>query len=281
MRKLINTRTYISSIFELMKEWNFPQNIGIDPTKFEVTSKEEVSWICSKGHIWRESIFNRFTGGVCPACNEHKLLPGINDLATMRPNLVREWDYEKNGELKPENFQGCSNTKVSWICDKGHKWDAVISNRFYGTKCPYCTGKKILIGFNDLETLYPNLAEEWDYKRNGTLKPKNVTANSNKKVNWICKNGHRWNTAIYARTRGNGCPFCAGHKAITGINDLKTKNPKLALQWNYELNGDLLPENIAYQSHKTVYWTCENVMSGKVQLLQEIKEMDVLYVLVS
>lgn len=30
-----------------------------------------------------------------------KLQVGINDLATVNPELAKDWDYEKNGDLKP------------------------------------------------------------------------------------------------------------------------------------------------------------------------------------
>ena len=37
------------------------------------------------------------------------------------PALAAEWDYEKNGDLRPEDFTGGSNRKVWWRCEKGHK----------------------------------------------------------------------------------------------------------------------------------------------------------------
>lgn len=86
MKKLKNNKTYISNIIRLMMEWNFSENLGKDPTKYEVTSNESVSWVCVKGHVWMDTIKNRYAGGVCPGCNnERKLISGVNDLATMRP----------------------------------------------------------------------------------------------------------------------------------------------------------------------------------------------------
>lgn len=40
-------------------------------------------------------------------------------------------------------------------------------------------------GFNDLETLLPEIAEKWDYERNVSRKPCDVTVGSSKKVYWI------------------------------------------------------------------------------------------------
>lgn len=40
----------------------------------------------------------------------------------------------------------------------------------------------IIAGFNDLETLTPWIAENWDYERNHGLKPSEVMPYSNRKV---------------------------------------------------------------------------------------------------
>ena len=43
-----------------------------------------------------DTIKNRYAGGVCPGCNnERKLISGVNDLATKRPQLVKEWNLFK------------------------------------------------------------------------------------------------------------------------------------------------------------------------------------------
>ena len=56
------------------------------------------------------------------------------------------------------------------------------------------------------------MAKEWDYEKNVNLKPENFTANSGKKVWWKCRKGHEWQTFIYSRNNGRGCPFCSGQK---------------------------------------------------------------------
>ena len=71
---------------------------------------------------------------------------------------------------------------------------------------------KLVKGVNDLETLNPTLAEEWNYEKNGTLTPDQVTAGSNKKVWWKCKFGHEWEAIVGSRSKGHGCPFCSGRR---------------------------------------------------------------------
>ena len=78
------------------------------------------------------------------------------------------------------------------------------------SNCPYCSSKKILVGYNDLATINPDIANEWNYEKNGQLFPQMVTISSNKKVWWKCAKGHEWKTAVSHRTSGTRCPYCFG-----------------------------------------------------------------------
>jgi len=105
-----------------------------------------------------------------------------------------------------------SNKKAWWKCKKGHEWQATINSRNNGIGCPYCAGKKVLPGYNDLATTNPELALEWHPNRNESLSPTMVTSGSHKKVWWKCNKGHEWQATIDKRNRGNRCPVCAKEK---------------------------------------------------------------------
>ena len=124
------------------------------------------------------------------------------------PEIAKEWNYERNGNLKPEHFAANSNKKVWWKCSKGHEWQAIIASRNNWHGCPYCSGQKVLKGYNDLQTVNPALANEWNYEKNNGLTPEDVMPNSRKKVWWKCNQGHEWQTKIANRNNGNGCPEC-------------------------------------------------------------------------
>lgn len=93
----------------------------------------------------------------------------------------------------------------------GHEWESITSHRTHGSGCPTCSGKKILIGFNDLATTNPDIAALWHPTSNGDLKPSSITAGSQKKVWWQCSKGHDWQTVTTSLTRGSGCPECASY----------------------------------------------------------------------
>ena len=132
-----------------------------------------------------------------------------NSLMLSNPELTKEWDYIKNGNLRPEYVATNSGKKIWWKCSKGHEWQATIDSRNNGRGCPYCSGNKVLTGYNDLQTLNPVLAKEWNYEKNNTLTPLDVMPNSGKKVWWKCSNGHEWQATINHRNNGRGCPICA------------------------------------------------------------------------
>ena len=112
-------------------------------------------------------------------------------------------------------FAVSSNKTVNWTCPKcKNNYPMKIGNRsILGQNCPYCAGKKIKVGFNDLGTTHPEIAAQWDYDKNGDITPQDVTAGSSTKYWWKCPKGHSWNATIQSRTRPNrpgGCPSCAG-----------------------------------------------------------------------
>lgn len=213
-------------------------------------------WLGSCGHEWEAAISSRTRGIGCPYCSNYRALPGYNDLATTEPKLAQEWNYEKNGDLKPSDITSGSHKKVWWKCAKGHEWEESVKDRSSRNECPYCSNKRALPGYNDLLTINPEIAKEWNYDRNGELMPDQVLPGTEKKVWWKCSRGHEWAASVYNRNKGAGCPYCSNFKVLVGFNDLATTNPKLAAEWDYAKNGGLKPTDVTAGSHKSVWWKC-------------------------
>ena len=192
----------------LALEWHPTKNGELSPTKVSHGSHRRVWWICSEGHEWKMEIAKRSNGYGCPYCSGQMVLQGYNDLKTTHPNLALEWHPTKNGELSPTMVSRGSTRKVWWKCSEGHEWQATIGSRSQGSGCPYCSGNKVLLGFNDLATINPDLAAEWNTTRNGMILPTQVTLKSGKTVWWLCKYGHEWQAKISNRVNGRKCPYC-------------------------------------------------------------------------
>lgn len=191
-------------------------------------------------------------------CTLKKLFSGANDWTSRYPTTAMQWDTGKNG-CAPEEACSGSLRRYWWRCKKGHSWQALIKNQIdtWSVSCPYCTGQCVLTGDNDLQTLRPDLAAEWDTAKNFPLRPNVVTPESSLPVFWRCKLVHSYLAEISRRMeKGSGCPYCAGKKALPGYNDLKTMCPEVAAEWHPTLNGDLRPKNILYNSARKAWWHC-------------------------
>ncbi|MBQ2118039.1 MAG: zinc-ribbon domain-containing protein [Clostridia bacterium] len=111
---------------------------------------------------------------------------------------------------------------------------------------------------NSIAKKRPNLIEEWNCAKNGDLRPEAISYGSQKKVWWICKHGHEWQSGPWSRYCGSGCPYCAGRLPISGETDLVTLYPDLVKEWHPTKNAPLTPEQITKGSHKKVWWKCAN-----------------------
>ena len=239
---------------KLIEKWHPTKNGNLKPSDFSFGSNTVVWWICDKGHEWQWPINLMRNEGSCPYCTGKRVLPGFNDLATTRPDISRQWDYSKNTSLKPNDVTAGSSKKVWWICSNGHSFESTVSNRSIGLGCPYCSGKKVLEGFNDLQTREQTIAAEWHPTKNGDLKPTDLTIGSRKKVWWLGSCGHEWQATVVNKVNGSGCPYCSNKLLLTGFNDFKTKHPEMATEWHPQKNGNLTPELILASYEGAVWW---------------------------
>lgn len=261
---------------KLMFEWNYEKNGNLKPEYFTVGSSKKVWWKCNKGHEWEAVIHTRIKGVGCPYCMGKKAIKGLNDFATLHPEMLKEWDYEKNEKLGiiPNEVLVGSQKKVNWICNKGHRYSRSVYDRLNGRgNCPYCGNRKVLQGYNDLVTTNPELLKEWDYEENGKIGivPNEITNGGKEKVWWRCEKGHKWSSIIRSRITGSGCPYCSNNLVKKGYNDIATTNPELLNEWNYEKNERLgiTPFELSHGSTKKVWWKCEYGHEYEISVAQK------------
>ena len=183
------------------------------------------------------------TSSGCAVCAGYQVQKGFNDLVTTHPELSTQatgWD--------PSEITQGSNLKKDWKCSLQHHWSAVVSDRTNKKSgCPYCTGKKVLSGFNDLQTVNPiigNQAFGWD--------PTTVTVGSTKRLKWQCNEGHIWTTTVLARSQGYGCPTCAK----SGFDPNKESHIYFLYHQNWEMyqNGITNVVEQRIKSHEKLGW---------------------------
>lgn len=200
-----------------------------------------------------------------------------------RLDLLDEWDYELN-TVSPDSV-GCKSSKykVQWICPEGHSYDAYITNRTRrGDGCPYCSGHRLLKGFNDLETSVPSLCSEWDKGKNRKkhdedvnngiphphpAEPSEISWGSSIKVYWKCKEGHESFLSPSGRKANKNdtftmCNKCAARvrarnrrKTFATKNNLAENIPQAADEWVRSEHG-LSPYEVSCHSLEMVHWRC-------------------------
>ena len=118
-----------------------------------------------------------------------------NCLQTRFPEVAAEWHPTKNGNITPYDVNAGSHRKFWLWCKKGHEWEAMLKNRtLHKRGCPYCTNQKVCYD-NCLQTLFPEIADEWHPTKNEGITPKDVIAGCNFKYWFQCKNGHEWKSS--------------------------------------------------------------------------------------
>lgn len=247
----------------IAKEWDYEKNEGLTPNMFlECSMQSKFWWKCEKGHSWQSTIAHRTSmGSNCPYCSNRKLLKGYNDFLTTNKDerLAGEWDHELNEKdgIFPDSLMEGSKKKVWWRCKNNHAWKTTIYERKRGSACPICSNHTIQVGYNDLLTTNPHLANEWNYEKNAPLMPYMFSQGSDKKVWWRCDKGHEWESLIRSRSKGNGCPYCSNKRVKAGENDIGTTHPHLVEEWNIPKNGFKMPTDYTYGSGQKVWWICK------------------------
>lgn len=153
------------------------------------------------------------------------------------------------------------NTKVKIRCQKHGIFEQAAAshvNPKIKAGCPYCAGKAVYQGENDLLSQAPEIAQYFDEEMNQCAASE-VFVKSNKKYWWSCDNGlnHKYQMKPLNKVnRNQSCPICSGQQLLTGFNDLQTKYPDVAKEWDYNLNENK-PSDYTYGSGYKAWWKCD------------------------
>jgi len=115
------------------------------PSQVALGSHKKHKWKCSNAdcqHVWEATPNKRSNDGTaCPECSQKRKRgpkPHVN-MAEARPDLVAEWDAERNA--CPAIGVTCGSQFLAWwVCKKcGGSWQARVVNRAsMGNQCPRC-----------------------------------------------------------------------------------------------------------------------------------------------
>jgi hypothetical protein len=191
---------------QIAAEWAPELNRSRDVDSVARGSNFVAWWICPDGHAYRKAVGARTLGGGCSKCP--RPFDKSRSIRIARPDLAQEFDLTSNGEHTPDNLTIGSKRKVEWTCPSGHRYSQIVERRDSGYGCPFCSGRRFERGINDFGTLFPKLAQEWDFTNNAVLHPGDRISRL-RKVAWRCiANSHEYEQTITHRILSNGCPLC-------------------------------------------------------------------------
>lgn len=246
---------------DLCEEWHYEKNNVLTPEQFTLKSDKKVWWKCKDcNNEWQAIIANRTSGSDCPKCAQAKIglrniQLSINKNGTLeevRPDLLEEWDYNKN-IIMPSEITAGSNQKVWWICDNGHSWKATVYARSKGCGCRICA--QGIITKNSISTRlsrdgsfadnFPNFVKYWDYELNDKTCYE-VTKKSKYIAHWHCPDcGYSWVDRVGTMAKGTGCPNCVLHQKYSSIQ--KMTEEYIVAKYDYvimhENNCSIYPRN--------------------------------------
>jgi rubrerythrin len=214
---------------ELSKTWDTTLNAPLTPETVGVGAHKKAWWICPQCnqsfYAWI-SYKAKSNLLLCRSCSSgHKsrnirssIANSRGSLAVRYPDLLYEWDYQKNIDLNPENISSGSGEKAWWICSQcNHSWESVIQTRTKNSVgCPSCANLKRVNTLSksnialkgSLQDNFPYTASLWHPNLNGKLTPREVTARSGLKVWWLCPS---CNQSFERQPDGlRRCPLCKG-----------------------------------------------------------------------
>lgn len=159
-----------------------------------VNTLTALSWSCAEGHRWEATPGSVKRGAWCPYCQRK----GIRGIETYLLADLARLAEERGGACLSTEYINAQDP-LRFRCQLDHEWEATPGSIVLGTWCPECAHTKK----PPLE-LFATLARE----RGGRCLSKRYR-NARTRLEFECREGHRWRTLPAVVRRGSWCPECA------------------------------------------------------------------------
>lgn len=288
----LHANSIVAHMPEVIHWWDYEKNINDIPESHYKNEGTKVWWKYPKyNYSWHAEIASRAASKLqCPCCDLGiAFKEGVNDALTRCPEIGLNWDYESNGDLKPNKiFITDKRVKVEiyWICHVcNYHWSTKsINTRIYFEngiaklrKCPSCAGKEADENTDNIMVTHPNIASEYIEELND-IPVTNIRYGSSKKRVWKCKKCKQIIvTSPAERTRkggAGGCMYCSGKTSFKALYS------ELMNEWKHISNLLLTnPDYVLPSATKEVWWKCSkckrsytNTIRDKVRIYKSNKE---------
>jgi hypothetical protein len=185
---LLKNRYFANGDFELVEQYT--------------NSRNNIKCRCKKcGHEWFAPPKNLLQGYGCHECNVK------NKQKSYQEDFLRQLKEVHNDKVIALDDYINMYTKIRFQCEHSHVWLAEPHNVVRGHGCPYCAGKALLVGFNDIWSARQDIAILLKNPEDGYKYVKSSKA----RVDFVCPYcGSTINKRINdVYNHGFVCPMCS------------------------------------------------------------------------
>jgi hypothetical protein len=259
--------------------WDYEKNYPLTPQQISYGNSDKHYWKCKNcGESWLAVTHSMTRPSATPYCekcakeyaasNRRKnYVSSGNSIQDTHPHIARQWHPTENGSLTPSDISIGYGKPIVWICiDCGASFKSIpyVVKKKKQMTCKSCSERRghaelreKRLPTNCLAVKNEKISRQWHPTKNGSLTPSDVTYGEDRMVWWLCPEcGYDWQATISSRSiNGNGCPCCSNVVFVKGKNDLHSKYPHLAEQWDYDKNT-MLPSEVRPRTSDSYWWIC-------------------------
>ena len=165
-----------------------------------------------------------------------------------------------------------AHTKMNLVCPNGHDHSIKWNDFQQGYGCPYCAG---------------NMKHDIVYAKNkfaefGCMLVSTKYVSANKKLDYICSNGHEHSMSLAHLQEGHKCPYCVGNNIKHDIEYIRNKFEETGciLKSTTYVNNSTLLDYICPNGHEhSVTWAgfrrgngcpyCSGLAKPKIEHIRE------------
>jgi hypothetical protein len=278
--------------------WDYEKNGDVKPEDVSKGTHKKFWFKCDNcPHSFIISLSNLNQGQWCPYCVIpskkrcdgdclfcfNKSFSSFEGLTPSGKRKVDCWDYEKNGDVKPDDVAIKSNKKIWFKCDVcPHSFHSLLNNVSSGLWCPFCSSKtlcqrecdfcfqKSFASFDEVTPVGNKKIDCWEIERNGEILPINVFKSSGKIYSFKCDQCyHVFDSPLRDIITGNWCSYCSSHKlcdndcnfcynkSFASFEGLTPSGKRKVDYWDYDKNGSLLPINVFKTTRSKIHFICD------------------------
>ena len=188
-----------------------------------INERTNLRWSCEAGHEWDARLDAIMKGLWCPRCKQLQLAPderapGVND----KNEYMHYLASLKGGTCLSPEYLG-SKIPLKWRCEKGHQWEAMLSDIKRGRWCGECGRARTAAS----RRLSIDHAIQIAKERNGECLSSEYK-NNQEKLLLRCQEGHEWEAPLGLIKQGRWCPHCSGN--ILDMGDMQKRAMRIGCE---------------------------------------------------